>query len=104
MPFIDVTVVQADQFCPQTHPALVAFDIWPGLNQMCYCNNESDLETVYGEGCTGDRRATTKCTGRPAIPTLYLPVLNGYKVCGKRGGKAFREAQRPVVGSDGGNL
>ena len=35
------------------------------------------------------------------MPTIYLGILDGYKICGKRGGMQFRKAIRPVEFRDG---
>ncbi len=89
IPFIDVTLMPKDVNCPVHFPALVAWDNWPGLDVMCYCNSEANYGSVVGEPCTGSRADSTRCSTREAVPTLYLGVLDGYKICGRRGGKKF---------------
>ena len=91
----------ATEECPESYPALVAFDDYPGLDIACSCSPDSKFESEYGTECTGDLFSTRDCETKPAIPTLYLGVIENYKVCGKRGGEPFKTAIRPVSnGSD----
>ena len=100
VPFVSVALVREDQYCPITHPVLALYDIWPGLDIMCYCEPSATPSTAYGKQCEGDASETQKCITREAIPTMYLGVINGYKMCGKRAGLAFKQAKRPVVDGD----
>ena len=101
VPYTEVAIGRADRACPVTHPSLVIYDSWPGLEVSCYCIPGADYDSVVGAPCEGARSGSTKCTTREAVPTLNLGVLNGYKICGKRGGEPFKTAKRLVVGSDG---
>jgi len=40
--FTELTIATADKSCPPTHPSLVVYDNWPGLEINCYCNPSSD--------------------------------------------------------------
>ena len=95
-PYISVALVKGEDPCPISHPSVMIYDNWPGLEIMCYCEPSADYDTQYRVSCDGDRTDTTKCYEREAIPTLYMGVLNDYKVCGERGGDPFKKAQRPV--------
>ena len=38
LPFVDVTVVDAQEFpngCPNTHPEELIFEVWPGTMGVC---------------------------------------------------------------------
>ena len=100
-PFTELTMVPQEQYCPSKFPTLVAWDNWPGLDVMCFCNSDSRYPSTIGTKCEGDRAATTRCSTREALPTLYLGVLDGYKICGRRGAQQFSEAVRPQEGADG---
>ena len=100
-PFVEMFPVKSTDSCPRSHPVLVAFDEWPGLDVMCSCTSDAAFESVYGEACSGERGETSKCVTKPAVPTLYLPILDGYKICGKRGGKAFKDVTRPEISQSG---
>jgi len=99
-PFIEMMTIRSSESCPFTHPVLVAFDEWPGLEIKCSCTSDSLFESVIGEACAGERAETSKCKTLPAVPTMYLGIINRYKVCGKRGGKAWRDVTRPVIGAN----
>jgi hypothetical protein len=101
VPFTSVAIVKGEQRCPVTHPALVLADVWPGLDIMCYCEPSADFSTVFKSACLDGRAGSTKCYERQAVPTLYLGVINGYKVCGERGGDPFRNSKRPIVSNKG---
>ena len=101
IPFTSVAIVKAEDQCPILHPTLVITDTWPGLDIMCYCEPSADFDTVYRSFCEEERAASTKCKNRDAIPTMYLGVLQGQKVCGKHGGTSFKKAQRPVDQGNG---
>ena len=94
-PFTEMLTVKSTDSCPYSHPVLVAFDEWPGLDIMCSCTSDAEFDSVYGEKCSGERGETSKCKTLQAAPTIYLPIIEGYKVCGKRGGKAFKDVTRP---------
>ena len=94
-PFVAIVIVEAEDPCPDSHPALMFYDNWPGLDVMCYCEPSADYESVYGVACEDDRADSTKCETREAIPTMYMGVLNNQKVCGRRGANAFKIAKRP---------
>ena len=47
-PFTSVGIVQGNEQCPATHPEMVLYDSWPGLEIACYCDNSTDLESVMG--------------------------------------------------------
>ena len=96
VPFTSVALASGDQGCPVTFPDLVIYDSWPGLEVMCYCIPGSEYSSVVGEACSGTRGGSTKCSSRESIPTMHLGVLNGYKICGRRGGEPFYSAKRPV--------
>ena len=95
VPFVSLLTISGADNCPWTHPVLVAFDEWPGLNVACSCTSDAENSSVYGAPCTDARADDAKCKTLEAIPTLYLGVLDGYKICGKRGGVAFKSAIRP---------
>ena len=94
MPYVSIALVKADDPCPPSHPSLMFYDNWPGLDVMCYCEPSADYDTIYRTSCQDEREETTKCSTREAIPTLYLGVLDNQKVCGERGGAAFKKAKR----------
>ena len=75
-PFTEVAIVKAEDPCPPSHPALLIYDNWPGLDIMCHCEPSADFETVYHSMCEEERAESTKCTDREAIPTLYMGILN----------------------------
>lgn len=77
VPYTSVAIVKAEDSCPGTHPSLMIYDVWPGLEIVCYCEPSADYETVFGEQCEDDRASSTKCNERDAIPTMYMGVLNG---------------------------
>ena len=89
VPYTSVGIVTADEPCPATHPSLVLCDVWPGKEVACYCEPSADFSSVVGDRCLDEREASTKCATRAAIPTMYLGVVNGFKVCGERGGRSF---------------
>ena len=100
-PFTAVTIVRAEDECPASHPALVISDYWQGLEIVCFCSSASGFSTSIGQACDGDRAESTKCETREAIPSMFLPVLNGYKVCGDRSADPFHKVQRPIDNGQG---
>ena len=101
IPYVSVAIVKAEDRCPVSHPSLLIYDSWPGLEIKCYCEPSAEFKTVYGVACLDGRADTTKCITRDAIPTLYMGVLNGQKVCGERGGASFKNAKRPIDQGNG---
>lgn len=59
VPYSEVTIVSASRGCPSTHPALVVYDIWPGLDVVCYCQKDAKFTTVIGTKCTEGRAEST---------------------------------------------
>ena len=45
VPFVEVVVSPAGEACPWTHPVLVAFDEWPGLDIACSCTSDSEFSS-----------------------------------------------------------
>lgn len=78
----------------------MAFDEWPGLEIACSCTSDAGFSSQYGTACVDERAVTTKCKTLNALPTLFLSVLDGFIVCGKRGGKSFNSAIRPQLGDN----
>ena len=101
VPFTEIAIMEQTRSCPLTHPALVVYDVWPGLDINCYCTPSAEFTTEYGQKCSGARAESTKCFTRNALPTMYLGVLNCYKICGKRDGEPFYRVQRPIADDKG---
>ena len=109
MPFVDVTIVEADETnrgCPASHPDELIFEVWPGITGMCDC-----LEREEGEGreyylhreCKREGKDSPEksedCLDLRGRNPIVQNVLKGARYCGKRGGVAFKDAIRPVYSS-----
>ena len=46
--FTSVGIVRGDESCPSSHPEMVLYDSWPGLEISCYCDPSTDLKSVMG--------------------------------------------------------
>jgi len=77
VPYVSVALVNAKDPCPNSHPALMFYDNWPGLDIMCYCEPSANYDSVYRVACQDERLETTKCSTREAIPTMYYGILHG---------------------------
>lgn len=51
VPFSEIAIVTGTRSCPLTHPALVVYDIWPGLDIACYCQRSAKYTSTYGNTC-----------------------------------------------------
>lgn len=98
VPYVSVAIVPSKEPCPPTHPSLMLYDSWPGLQLVCYCEPSAEYDTGYNTSCDG---ASSKCSEREAIPNMYYGAINGHKICGARGGRAFKNAQRPQDNGSG---
>jgi hypothetical protein len=45
--------------------------------------------------------APANCYEQPAHPPVVLSDMNGFKLCGKRGGTSFLNARRAIAGNNG---
>jgi hypothetical protein len=73
------------------------YDIWSGLMEVCFCQEGSSLESIYGQGgCRGKAANSPYCRSRRAIPAVIMPRIGGRKYCGTRGGESFLNTVRPV--------
>ena len=50
-PYISVALVKAEDPCPASHPSLMFYDNWPGLDVMCYCEPSAEHESISRTGC-----------------------------------------------------
>ena len=66
---------------------------------MCTYVPEQMKEFV-GKSCTTLLKIYEECRGQDSIPQMQLSSLKGRKVCGRRGGRSFKEVVRPSL-SDG---
>ena len=71
----------------------MVYDIWMGLIDNCFCQEGSELEGTRGEGiCKAKAGNSPYCRSRPSINPVLRTDIDGYMVCGKRGGKDFLNA------------
>ena len=99
-PFTETITVADTADCPDGYEEMV-YDIWLGLEDGCFCQEGSELEsTARTGGCLGKQANSPYCRSRPPITAVVRKNFNGVKVCGKRDGSNFLTATRPR-GGDG---
>ena len=99
-PFLASAVVSSDEDCPVGFTEDLVYDIWLGLEDGCFCQEGSALEsTLRTGGCRGKAANSPYCRSRPPITSVVRNRINGFKVCGKPGGSNFLNAKRPRGGN-----
>ena len=98
-PFVDIksvlATVEDDEPCGFGFEEMI-FGVWQGLKEVCFCQEGSSLESVYGQGaCRGKAANSPYCRTRRALPPVIMPRLSGFKYCGRRSGSSFLNAVRP---------
>lgn len=95
-PFVSPIIVSSKDDCPATHPEPMIYDIWMGLIENCFCQDGSELEGTRGEGnCKAKAANSPYCRSRPSINPVLRNNIDGWKICGKRGGEDFLNTKRP---------
>ena len=73
------------------------YDVWLGLKEVCFCQSDSDSDSVYGEGgCRGKAANSPYCRTREAVNPVLRSSIRNFKYCGRRGGPTYLEAKRPI--------
>ena len=100
-PFVDV-VVTSNTTCPASHQHEVFYDYWPGSSIFCDCLKHNGKIKMNVPCKTGKHADNKKCFNvRPMSPIIQAQ-LNGYRVCGARGGDPFVNATRGISLTQGG--
>jgi len=102
VPFVDVIVLDAAENplgCPESHPDDLIFEVWPGTTGMCDCLESEGHRAYYlnmrcsrGEG----PHDSSDCKSVEARNPIIQNIVKGARYCGRRGGKSFAEAIRPI--------
>ena len=93
--------VEASDSCPFGYEEMI-YDIWLGLMEVCFCQEGSSLESVYGEGgCRGKAANSPYCRTREAVAPVVIPSFEGFKYCGRRAGSNFLTVKRPYKDQNG---
>ena len=91
----------ANQPCPPGYEEMV-YDVWMGLQEVCFCQEGSALDSVYGKGaCRGKAANSPYCRTREAINPIIRSKVNGQKFCGRRAGPNFLKVERPKKSPNG---
>jgi len=109
LPFVKLYVMPArnetlnkTENCPTEYPDEVFYTVWPGTYKYCDCENSAKI--YLQEDCKVASLITPEgCIEQPAHAPVTLSDLNGFKVCGVRGGTNFLNAKRAIA-SPNGNL
>ena len=70
--------------------------------EVCFCQEGSSLESVYGKGgCRGKAANSPYCRTREAVAPVVIPAFEGFKYCGRRAGSNFLTVKRPYKDQNG---
>ena len=69
--------------------------VWPGTSVACDCTEGKNVDDprmfILGKSCP---KSTSVCKSIQGWPPIRQSVMNGRRICGKRGGESFVEAVR----------
>ena len=71
-PFVEMKKVAGSEDCPVDFPEEMVYDIWQGLQDVCFCHEESEIGSAYRDGgCRGKAANSPYCLGRrPVFPRV----------------------------------
>ena len=90
-------MVKGDDVCPPDHPHEVIYDLFMGTRGFCDCIDRDYtyfLDRRCNKGKNGSEKSSL-CYGAGGMPPIVQSNIKGIKICGKRGGRNFRNAVRP---------
>ena len=94
-------MVNSTNPCPRDHEDEVFYDVWQGMSGYCDCIDIWGYESEpfsMGLACTtgNNSQIDDGCRNRNGMPPRVMADLGNFKVCGKRGGDSFLNANRPI--------